>query len=276
LKYPLPIYDWTLANCDRQAFFFVCFANEFEGTPIMASTPRTLQEISTDPNALADPQALVLRYSSAILGYLKILLQDENDAQDVSQQFALRMLRGELEHWQPGEGRFRDYLCRCVRNAAWDHLRARRGWAPLTEEISDPASEGAKRLVWLDLWRAAVLEVVRKDVQEFEAAHSDQGNLFHTLLELLVAQPDATSNDLAERLTQEVRRNVTPAGVRKQISRLRRKFAELIVQEIQRTLPESTAESIREEMTQLGVMGYVQPFLPPDWTKGGELQNEPE
>ena len=59
----------------------------------------------------AEAQAeLVLRYGGAVHRYLLASLRDVDAADELSQEFALRFLRGDFKNADPGKGRFRDFL----------------------------------------------------------------------------------------------------------------------------------------------------------------------
>lgn len=70
-------------------------------------------------------------------------------------------------------------------------------------------------------------------------------------------------------------RTIRPEAFRKQVSRARRLFAELIVAETSRTLGDPTPLKVEEELIDIGVMKYVRPYLPTDWRTSGKL-TDPE
>src|SRR5437762_760286 len=60
--------------------------------------------------AIAARQQLVLRYYGAVYRYLLGMLHDPAVAEDLTQEFAVRLLRGDFKHFDPQRGRFRDFL----------------------------------------------------------------------------------------------------------------------------------------------------------------------
>ena len=64
---------------------------------------------------------------------------------------------------------------------------------------------------------------------------------------------------------------IGPEAFRKQVSRARRLFAELLVAETARTLDNPTPLAVEEELIDIGVMKYVKAFLPADWRTSGKL-----
>src|SRR3954447_21595547 len=97
------------------------------------------QDHDADPDrsALA---ALVERYHPAAYSYLLACTGREDDAADLFQEFALKLLRGEFRRADRGRGRFRDYrkvtLATVVRRHA---SRAAREAQPGGDEMPDVA-----------------------------------------------------------------------------------------------------------------------------------------
>src|SRR5438034_11479959 len=55
-------------------------------------------------------QQLLERYCGAIYRYLLSAVRDHHAAEDLTQEFALRFVRGLFRHADPQRGRFRDYV----------------------------------------------------------------------------------------------------------------------------------------------------------------------
>ena len=64
-------------------------------------------------------ERMVLRYIGAVRHYIAGLLHDEVAAEELAQEFAVRVLRGDFRGADPDKGRFRDY----VKAAAFDLVR---------------------------------------------------------------------------------------------------------------------------------------------------------
>jgi RNA polymerase sigma-70 factor (ECF subfamily) len=221
-----------------------------------------LDQISTQWSAVGDPVQFTMRYAPAIEAYLEALIKNRHDAEEVLQDFLVRGLQKGFVRASPLRGRFRDYLKTAVRNAAIDHLRRRRlpqqGKFDLGQiaAVDSPTLEEA----WVSEWRRCLLD------RAWEALHRHQrctpGNQFHTVLRLSVEEPEADSAALAARTAELAGRPVSPAAFRKQVSRARRLFAELLVQEVAQTLTDATPQRIEEELIDIGLMSYVREFLP--------------
>src|SRR5436190_16567444 len=88
-------------------------------------TPLRLDRITTRWSLITDPGHFVLRYAAAIRGYVLAILKNEHDAEEVIQEFLLRVCQKGFAPEQVTRGRFRDYLKSSVRNAALMLLRRR-------------------------------------------------------------------------------------------------------------------------------------------------------
>ena len=222
-----------------------------------------IEDISTRASALSNPAKLVMRYGAALRRYLGALIRDAHDADDVSQDLLLQVLHKGLARQAPGRGRFRDYLKAVARNVALDHLRKRRPHAQAIDldNLCVPAERvGAAERQWLADWRACALQMAWKglELQEYKRPES----CCHAVLRLAAEHPDESSEQLAARLTDRLGRAVRADAYRKQLSRSRRLFAQLILDEVRQTLDDASPERIEEELIEVGLMPYVRPYLP--------------
>jgi RNA polymerase sigma-70 factor (ECF subfamily) len=83
-------------------------------------------------------------------------------------------------------------------------------------------------------------------------------------LRLAIKSPQENSAQLAAQLSERLGRSVRPEAFRQQLSRARRRFARLVLEEVRRTLEEPSPERLIEELTEVGLMAYVRPYLPRD------------
>jgi hypothetical protein len=81
------------------------------------------------------------------------------------------------------------------------------------------------------------------------------------VLRCRAAQPDLSSEQLAERLTKQLGKAFTAAGVRQSLHRGHDLFADLLVQEVAASLRSLTVEEIEEELRDLSLLAYCQPAL---------------
>lgn len=110
------------------------------------------------------------QYRAPVLRYLRRRTRTENEAEDLSQEVFLRVLRGRvLERAEKARGRFRSLLLSVVRHTLQDQLRKRK------EEPSDEI-EIVERDEEFD--REWVLEIVERALARLEA----EGSPYHGVL----------------------------------------------------------------------------------------------
>lgn len=232
-----------------------------------------IDQISTRWALIRDPVKFVMRYAPAIQGYLSVFLKNPHDVEDVCQAFLLRVVERGIVEESLLHGRFRDYLIATVRNAALAHLRRRSLATRDSSHLAGVAAQEEFALPdegeWLSRWRRVVLAGAWDALEVHE--NERPGNLFHTALRTIVDHPEENSKQLAARVSQACGRTIAPESFRKQVSRARRLFAEFLIAETSRTLDNPTPQKVEEELIDIGVMKYVQPFLPPDWRTRGKL-----
>lgn len=229
-----------------------------------------LDQIATCWGRLRDTAYFAACYCPAIRCYLEALLKDAHDAEEVAQDFLLRVHVQGLAGANPERGRFRDYLKKAVRNAALNYLRQKHATRRCTlslepEWLADTADLQTDQR-WLAEWRAALLDRVWQALEYHE--RRAPGNLCHTVLRLAVEHPEDGSRTLAARASARIGRLLRPDAFRQQLSRARRLFADLLLREVAQTLRRPAPEQIREELIDLGLMDYVRDYLPAGWDTG--------
>ena len=110
------------------------------------------------------------------------------------------------------------------------------------------------------------------DVTKTALAFKFLGNVSYTLLRLRARYPDDDTGQLAGRLAGAVGRDYQLAAVRQQLRRARLRFAQLLVEEVSRSLDEPTPDRVEQELVDTGLMEYIRDFLPSDWRETGQLR----
>jgi RNA polymerase sigma-70 factor (ECF subfamily) len=97
-----------------------------------------------DTNAL---QFLYVRYADDVYGYVNSIVRDKHDAEDVTQDVFVKLMQA-IKRYEQRSVPFAAWLLRVARNAALDHLRARRQIPCEEVRVSDPGHEqvGSDRL----------------------------------------------------------------------------------------------------------------------------------
>ena len=236
-------------------------------TPSKSQPKSHLEAITTRWALVGDPTQFVMRYAPAIKKYLSALIPNRDDADEVCQDFLLHMLAHRFAHANPDRGKFRRYLKAAVRNAALMYFRRRQAETNSRERfVRLPHAEegrGTEESQWTQAWRGCILE------RTWNALHTQQrkipDSVLYTVLRVSVDHPTEDSVALAERASTLARRPIRPDSFRKNLSRARRQFAELMVIEVAQTLENRAPEHVEAELIEVGLMEFVRDYLPADW-----------
>jgi DNA-directed RNA polymerase specialized sigma24 family protein len=197
---------------------------------------------------------LLPRYCRAIERYLRRLVGDI-DALDLSQEFALRFLRGEFRNADPKRGRFRDYVKASIIYLAKSHQKkssANVYIGPAPADVPAP-SDSDDDAAFRDFWRQ---ELLSRAWSALEQSSKDKGDLKFAILTARADQPDATTEQLAASLSTKLQREISVVNVRQVMHRAREKFAELLRAEVAATLSNVDASAVDEELAELGLLKY--------------------
>jgi RNA polymerase sigma-70 factor (ECF subfamily) len=205
--------------------------------------------------ARAAQELLVRRYGGAVYRYLLRALGDPAAAEDLAQEFALGLVRGNFRHADPQRGRFRNYV-----KTALFHLvgKYRKGQRKLPRPV---AAEDVERLATApspaefdDDWRN---ELLARAWDRLADAHPT----LYAALRLRAGHPDLSSPELATALGQHLGKPVTPVAVRQLVHRARIKFADLLIDEAAHSLESPSAAAVTEELRDLNLLEYCRPAL---------------
>lgn len=236
--------------------------------PDAADTPvhLRLDHISTRMASLHDAGRFVMRYGPAVQRYVLAILRDPHAADDVWQELVANLLkRGGAGTW-PGRGRFRDYLRTAARNAAMSYLRStsRRPAGELPDDVADAAGTDPAGAALDDDWRRVLLEKVWRELDTMERTGTG-GGFPHTALRVYTDHDDLDSPAQAKLAAERLGRAVTAEAFRQQVSRAKKRMAELILTEVAETVANATADDVEAELVELGLMKFVRSYLPADW-----------
>jgi len=207
------------------------------------------------PEAKAALGELCAAYWQPVFQFIRRGRSDEHAARDLTQEFFARLLaRHGLDTVRPGRGRFRSFLLGAVKHFLADmhdheHALKRGGGQaavplhaddPGAPELPDPASQPSD-VVFDREW---AVTLVNHAVQGLAAEHGDETRRaqFAVLKPWLLGDVGGlTQAEAAERL------GWTENAVRVAVHRLRRRFRELVKQEIAQTVddPAQVQEELR-------------------------------
>jgi RNA polymerase sigma-70 factor (ECF subfamily) len=197
---------------------------------------------------------LMLRYGGAVYRYLLGALHNPEAAGELAQEFALRFIRGDFRRADAQRGRFRDYLKTALRNLVTDYHRRRKAWhQPLAPDAPEPIaaaeSDADSEAAFVASWREEILECTWKALLRANPA-------YHAVLWLRIAQPELSAAQMAEQLTVQLGKPRSAVWVRKTLERAHDKYTDLLLEELAQSLPVATAEALRQELHDLGLLRY--------------------
>jgi RNA polymerase sigma-70 factor (ECF subfamily) len=212
----------------------------------------------------AAQQQLLLRYYAAAYRYLLGMVRDPAAAEELTQEFAVRFLRGDCRRADPGRGRFRDFLKTALRHLVIDHWR-KRGREPallppdaVAEAAAAPAELEALDQQFLQRWRE---ELLAQTWGALQAVQEETGQPFHTVLRWKAEAQGLSAAELADRLGAAQGRAYSEVAARKLLQRARQRFAELLVEEVARSLPCCTPAELEQELIDLDLLSYCRSAL---------------
>jgi RNA polymerase sigma factor (sigma-70 family) len=203
-------------------------------------------------------QQLLERYGGAVRRYLLAALKNEDAADEVFQEFALRFVRGDFQKADPGQGRFRSYLKTIVYRLIVDyqrrqHRQARQQALPTEGPIWEVEAEENSDQRFTDSWRDELLARGWSALRDIEQR---EGKPYYQILRVRAEHPELRSGELAEHLSSSLDKPLTSGNVRVLLHRARQRFGELLLAEIAHSLATSNIEQIEQELIDLSLHSY--------------------
>jgi RNA polymerase sigma-70 factor (ECF subfamily) len=210
-------------------------------------------------------QSLLDRYGGAVRRYALAALRDEDAADEVFQEFALKFVRGDFGQVDPERGRFRAFVKTVVYRLIVDYQRRqkkRQLESPMHSQLAEPVvdtghppgDDTAFQLSWRDELLARCWQKLADDEQQ-------TGKPYHTVLRYRVDHPDARSPELAAGLSTVLGKPMNAGAVRVLLHRARDAFAELLLDEVINSLAADSIDDAEEELIELDLLEYCRPAL---------------
>jgi len=230
--------------------------------------------------AIVARQQLVIRYYGAVYRYILGMLHDPVAAEEMTQEFAVRLLRGDFRRFDPQRGRFRDFLKVSLRHLVQDYWRQQKKRKqkepqalpsePPGPEPSEPTQragtpQGAHGSDRSEDWEADLdrgfiekwkEELLARTWEALKKSEEETRQPYYTVLGYKTDQPELRSAQLAEELSARLNKPMTAEGARQLLHRARRRFAELLVDEVAHSLHTAEPGQVAEELIELGLMSY--------------------
>jgi RNA polymerase sigma factor (sigma-70 family) len=207
-------------------------------------------------------QQLLERYGGAVRRYLRKVMSDPDAADDVFQEFALRLMRGDLSGATPDRGRFRNFVKGTLFHLISDYRKHERRWPrPLPDGSlqadGDATAEESDRQ-FLESWRDELLAHAWAGLADADAQTGQAG---YDVLRFRAQHPELRSGEMAEQLTAQLGKPFTAAGVRQILHRARERFANLLLAEVSSSVDSVLREELEAELVDVGLLEYCRPAL---------------
>lgn len=236
-------------------------ASRLDGIATQWSLVREAHSAGRPQDATAARQALVLRYAKAIRRYVGGIVRNSEDADELSQDAVMRLMKGDFAGADPGRGRFRDLLKTAVRNMVHNHWAKSNRRRPADADLNAVAGPpDAADDAWDAAWRQTVMDHAWAGLKEYE--RENPGRPSFTVLRLRTDFPDIDSGQLAAKVSAKLGSLVKADTCRQMLRRARLRFAELLAREAGSGLLDASPGRIAEELAALGLLVYVRDFLP--------------
>ena len=226
-----------------------------------------VRQASGDHTAVQSAQQSLLdRYRGAIRRYALAALKDEDAADEVVQEFALKFVRGDFAKADPGRGRFRAFVKTVVYRLIVDYQRRRKGLlreGPLHSNVAEPeAGDENADATDDDVFRASWRdELLARCWQRLEEDERQTGKPYHTVLKYRVEHSDAHSPELAAGLSEKLGKPINAGAVRVLLHRARDAFADLLLEEVTHSLESQSLDEAEDELIELNLLEYCKPAL---------------
>lgn len=206
-------------------------------------------------------RSLMERYGPAIRRYLRAAVRDEHAADDLYQEFALRFVRGDLAGADRERGRFRDFVKGVLSHLIADfykqkkrddHLRLRA--APQTATLLPSECTRGLEKEWRD-------QALHLAWSAFARLETEGSALLYAVLRCRAEHGDLGSSALAQLISSRFDRPIGATCVRQLLHRARKRFAELLVDEVASGLADPTHEELLAELEELRLLRWCRPAV---------------
>ena len=192
-------------------------------------------------------------------------LRNEDSADEVFQEFSLKLVSGALSGRRPSIGRFRSFLKTTIFHLIVDHQRRGKRYTaqPIVEEPADrPAPAGrleAEDQAFARSWRE---ELLAKGWEAVAETQRTSGTPYYAVLRFRQrASGPALRRQIAEEVSKKLGKPLTSASVRVLIHRGREMLAEHVLNLVLESLDGTSLDDAEEELIELDLLTYCRSAL---------------
>ncbi|MEZ6095868.1 MAG: sigma factor [Pirellulaceae bacterium] len=213
-----------------------------------------------DANASSGGQSMTLmieRYGPAIKRYLLASLRNEEAADEVFQEFALRLVRGDFRNANEHKGRFRSLIKTALYHLIvdWHRKQAKRHKLQSNADVEFVYCEDSEILdePFSVAWREVLLQNAWSRLLQLQKATSKP---YYSVLKLRVDHPEFSTTRLQELFEQEGYGEFSKTAFRVFLHRARKRFATLLVEQVRESMESPTDDELEAELIELGLHHY--------------------
>ena len=209
--------------------------------------------------ATAAQELLIRRYGEAVRRYLLAAVRDPHAADELTQEFALALVRGSFHAADPQHGRFRDYVKTVLFHLVSKYREAQKKRravlapdSPALAKLAAPAHDADQ----------AFDQACREDLlaRAWDAL-ADAHPTYYAVLRFKTEHDQMPYAEVAAQLGRQLGKPLTADGARQAMHRARELYADLLLEEVARSLESPTLERVTEELGELNLLIYCQPAL---------------
>ena len=209
-------------------------------------------------------QRMLDRYGTAVKRYLLGATRNEDLADELFQEFAVRFLTGQYSSADAERGRFRSFLKTILFRLVAEHHR-RKGRDKLVSMGSHlpdapdytPGFESNElefNKVWSD-------ELLKKAWSALASLEEQTGRPLFTVMRAKVENPEMKSPEIAELVSRMTGKELSTGNARVILHRARDQFADMLVDEVQQSLDTDDIERLADELRDLQLYSYCKSAL---------------
>ena len=226
------------------------------------SVVRTAQGDNT-VDAGAAKQQMIDRYGAAIRRYLLGATRNEDLADELFQEFAVRFLTGKYSSADADRGRFRSFLKTILFRLVAEHHRrlGRDRSVPMGSMMPEAVDDSTPEVSDKEFNRVWSEELLKKAWAALSNLEQRSGRPLFTVMQVKVENPQMRSGEIAELVSRKTGQEMSTGNARVILHRAREQFADLLVDEVQHSLATDDEERVLEELEALGLLPYCKPAL---------------
>ncbi len=215
---------------------------------------------ANEPGGKGAMARVVDRYGPAVKRYLLAALRSEEAADEVFQEFALRLIRGDFRNADEHKGRFRSLMKTALHHLIVDWYRGQQrrqrvastsGMDELAMELGDRPGEP-----FSVVWRESLLNAAWTRLLQLQ---QQSGTPYHRVLKLRADHPELATHRLQELAESEGLETQSASAFRVLLHRGRRLFAELLREQVRDSIESPSDEDLELELIELGLHHYCKP-----------------